>query len=99
MSQYLNGDGKGMFFPKNGDPLGWASKYVGDKDKEYIIPSDFTDYEWKSVNPNSKPWSGEDTIIEQITHFEQTLYGVLEMKNDRMHEMIDKTNNRIYAHL
>lgn len=92
MSQYLNGDAKGMFFPAAGKSF--QQPYVDEAD--WLIPQDGVGWTWRVTKTT---WSAEDSLNEMIGYFEKVLYGVLEMKTNNMLDLIDRTNNAIYSEL
>lgn len=93
MSEYLNANAKGKFFPASGT---YDQQYVTNPDwKMATRPA-----EWKWAKPNTdEQWSAAQTLSDLIVEWESSLYGVLELKTDNMLELIDRTNNRIYGEL
>ena len=95
MSQYLNGNAKGMFFPGAGSSFRQA--FINDPD--WQIPQSGAGWVWPTTSGTGPPWSAEDALHTMIGYFETVLYGVLEMKSDNMLDLIDRTNNGIYSEL
>ena len=95
MSQYLNGNAKGMFFPAAGSSF--QQSFVNDPD--WQIPPGGAGWVWPSNGNNQPPYSAEDALYTMISYFETVLYGVLEVKSDNMLDLIDSTNNGIYFEL
>lgn len=92
MSQYLNGDAKGIFFPAAGQSF--QQSYVHEAD--WLIPQDGIGWTWRATGTT---YSAEDALSHMIGYFEKVLYGVLEMKTNNMLDLIDRTNNAIYHKL
>lgn len=92
MSQYLNGDAKGMFSPAAGKSF--QQSYVHEAD--WLIPQGGIGWTWRATGTT---YSAEDALIHMIGYFEKVLYGVLEMKTNNMLDLIDRTNNAIYHEL
>lgn len=91
MSQYLNGDGKGIFFANAGNLP--TNQIVGDA--AFDIKNDPTSWKW-DTSGSGTPRSADDTLRAMIMHFEKVVLGSLVMKGDSMLPLIDRTNNRIY---
>jgi hypothetical protein len=94
MSQYLNSNAKGQFFPSV--PGSFNQAFINDP--TWLISTNTADWTWPSPNTATQ-WSAADALGQLIRQFEVVLYGVLEMKTDNMQHLIDKTNNRIYGEL
>lgn len=95
MSQYLNGNAKGMFFPDAGQSF--QQSFIDDPD--WLISADGNGWTWPSNGQTGPPYSAEDALKTMIEYFETVLYGVLEMKSDTMLDLMDQTNNAIYGEL
>ncbi|KAJ2994819.1 hypothetical protein NUW58_g1447 [Xylaria curta] len=91
MSQYVNGDGKGLFFADATQPL----KKFFVNDPNFAI-SNTGAWKWPTGKSPGQT-SAIDTLRTMINkYFETVLLGALEMKSDPMLPLIDRTNNRIY---
>jgi hypothetical protein len=96
MSQYLNGDAKGKFFPAA--PADFIQSFVNDP--TYDMTKNPNSWVWPSNGGSTtRPWSAQDALIDMISTFEWVLHGVLEMKSSNMLDLIDRTNNGIYSQL
>lgn len=91
MSQYLNGDGKGIFFANAGNLP--TNQIVGDA--AFDIKNVPTSWKW-DTSGSGTPRSADDTLRAMIMHFEKVVLGSLVMKGDSVLPLIDRTNNRIY---
>lgn len=95
MSQYLNGNAKGIFFPAAGQSF--QQSFVNDP--SWLIPQNGAGWTWPTSGQTRTTYSAEDALYHMISYFETVLYGVLEMKSDNLLDMIDRTNNGIYGEL
>lgn len=65
-----------------------------------ILPTPIGAWQWSTiVGPSPGIFSADDTLRTMILYFESVLLGALEMKTDPMLDLIDMTNNRIFAAL
>jgi hypothetical protein len=94
MSQYLNGNAKGLFFPNAGSTF--QQTFVGDPN--FQIPAGGLGWTWPSGGGPGQS-SVSDALNRMLQYWQPVLYGVLEMGSDNMLPLFDKTNNRIYGEL
>lgn len=96
MSQYLNGQAKGRFFPDQGSFV--EASFLSDPD--YLISNSWASWRWPSAEEDLSRsiYSANQALDVMYVEFEKALYGTLEMSAD-MRNLIDKTNNRIYGAL
>lgn len=91
MSQYLNGDAKGIFFSN------FQQTFVGDPN--FVINAAGTNWQWPSAGGSTTMFSADDELRKMILYFEKVLLGVLEMKEDPMLDLMDRTNNNVWKAL
>lgn len=84
-----------MFFPAAGQSF--QQSFVNDPD--WLIPQNGAGWTWPASGETGTTYSAEDALNHMISYFETVLYGVLEMKSNKLLDLIDETNNGIYGEL
>ena len=91
MMRYMNGKRRKIFqqSPELLDTGLLSTPKVGSPSSTWVWPEE-------DEKPKKKIMSAQKALKTQISSFESVLYTVLEMKDPRMWDWIDQTNNDVY---